>query len=74
MNTKTIEAIAVVILETITDMGDRGAPSGPMYMSLQAGCGITLETYQQIMNALVSTGRIRRSGHCYFIAKKEAKA
>jgi hypothetical protein len=47
----------------------QGVPAGPLYMAF-ATKGLTLDQFEAIMGALVTTGKIRKSGHQYFPAKK----
>lgn len=60
----TMLFLAKALLETVQECPD-GAPSGPMYMAVNAK-GVSLDQYQAIMNALVKAGRIRYSNHCYY--------
>jgi hypothetical protein len=61
-NAKTVVAATEVILavaECIRDLGE--VPSGHLYAQL---CGLmTLEQYSQIIEIIVSTGRVRESNH-----------
>jgi hypothetical protein len=47
----------------------QGVPAGPLYMAF-ATKGFSLDQFEAIMGALVTTGKIRKSGHQYFPAKK----
>lgn len=66
---KLIKGIGDAIVETVKEC-PLGAPAGPLYAALM-GIGFTLEQFYGIMDGLVAAGRIRKSGHLYFI--KEAK-
>jgi hypothetical protein len=59
--------IAKALLDTVKEMGDRGAIAGPMY----AACiGImSLEQFEAIMKLLVDSGRLRKEGHIYYYVK-----
>jgi hypothetical protein len=50
----------------------RGVPGGLIYMALVTA-GITVPQYEWLMATLVATGRLRRSGVCYFIADGGAR-
>ena len=63
---QAIKAIADAIVEAVRAGGPTGAPGGVIYAALMAH-GISLEQYEQIMEALVRVGRLRRSGQLYFI-------
>jgi hypothetical protein len=49
-----------------------GVPGGHIYMALVTS-GITVPQFEWLMAALVATGRLRRSGVCYFIADGGAR-
>ena len=55
------------LLCTIADMGERGAPEGPMYAALMGRCD--LSAFQSTMGAFERMGLITRSG---FLAKPTA--
>jgi len=63
-----LRALADAIVETVNEFPN-GAPAGPMYMAMSEA-GMTLEQFEGIMSALVTTGKIRKSGHQYFPVKK----
>lgn len=56
--------IAKAIVETINETPS-GAPGGILYAALMAH-GCTLGQFEWIMAALVSLGKIRKSGDCYY--------
>lgn len=63
-------AFAASLGSAIKDMGDQGAPEGPMYAACVAR-GYTLEEFQGAMRTLETTGLIRRTGHvAYWIGRK----
>ncbi len=62
---KAIRALATIIEETVNESGSMGAPSGVMYAALMSK-GVSLQVYQQITGMLVSMGRIRQSGDCFY--------
>jgi hypothetical protein len=74
MTTEQINAlrsIAAVIIDTVREADQLnpaiGAPAGHLYAGLMtAGC--TLEQFEQIMGALVSTGKLSKDGDCYHFA------
>lgn len=66
MNTKVTEALKIAvdcILEAVRVAGPMGAPSGVIYAALSAQ-GMTLNVYQQIVDYLVSAGRITVENYC----------
>lgn len=64
---QAVRAIAGAIVESVKEMGEGGAPSGPMYAAFMGK--LTLEQYQQIMDTLVRAGRLRQEGHVYYFVK-----
>lgn len=63
--------ICNAILETVKEADQSiGAPAGPLYMAMQHGLNMTLDQFEQIMGLLVQSGRLRKSGHCYFYVPK----
>jgi hypothetical protein len=62
------QQIANATVEAVREMGPSGAPAGPMFMAFQQQ-GVSLTDFQTLMDMLVATGRLRRSGHCYFFIK-----
>ena len=66
---EAVKKVLDAIVDTVADAGDTGAPSGILYAGLMAGIGISLETYEGIMNLLVMQGRITKEGHVYYIKK-----
>lgn len=69
MTRETAKAIllqlANAIVETVQATGERGAPAGSLYMALNAR-GMSIDTFEQIMSALVDAKRLRKSGHLYY--------
>jgi hypothetical protein len=65
-----IKAIADAIVEAIKEAGPLGAPGGAIYAAMTAQ-GITLVQYEQLMAALVATGKVRRQGHLYFASTQQ---
>lgn len=62
----TLILIASAILDTIKEADPViGAPAGPLYAAM-ANYGMSLQVFEQIMSALVKSGKLRKSGHCYF--------
>ena len=61
-----MRAVLTAVTDTIRESGALGAPSSALYLALRdSGC--TLTKYQAIMGALVTAGKVRQEGHCYFI-------
>jgi hypothetical protein len=62
---EALRKVVTAVLDTIREAGPLGAPGGVIYAALMhVGC--TLEQYEQLMGALVRSGRVRREGECYF--------
>jgi len=56
-----------IIVEVVENMGPDGAPAGPLYMAIQSQVPkFNLVAFQSTMDKLVATGRLRKSGHCYY--------
>jgi len=51
------------ILDTVSECPD-GAPAGPMYMAF-AQAGMSLEMFEALLDALVTTGKLEKRGHVY---------
>lgn len=72
MNTRAQQLTAITlvinaIVDTVNESGDTGAPAGVLYAALMH-YGIQLDHFEDIMLALVETGKIRQSGHIYYPA------
>jgi hypothetical protein len=67
---RAIAAVASAIIEAVRAAGSTGAPGGVIYAALM-GQGCSLSQYESLMEALVRTDKLRRSGDLYFI--EEAK-
>ena len=67
--TQAMLQVLMAVIETVKEAGPLGAPSGPMFAAFQAR-GCTLSQYQQIMGALVKTGKVVLRNDCYFIAEE----
>lgn len=62
---QAILAIADALLDTVRATGANGAPAGPLYA---ASMGVlSLAHFEAIMGALVQSGKVRKSGHVYYI-------
>lgn len=61
--------MAYALIGTIEEMGNEGAPSGPMYQACMEK-GYTLDQYEAVMALLVRKKIIRKSNHCYFTIPK----
>ena len=62
---QAIIAIAEAVLDVIKTSGPLGAPGGHIYAALMP-FGVRLEQYEALMSALVASGKVRKSGQCYF--------
>jgi hypothetical protein len=58
---KALIALCEIILETVQECPE-GAPSGVIYAALMS-IGITPQQYESLVDVLVKSGRITRSGH-----------
>lgn len=61
--TEILKLAVDCILDAARKAGPMGAPSGVVYAALSAH-GMTLNVYQQIIDYLVSAGRITVENHC----------
>lgn len=60
-----LRLVTNAILETIQETGDHGAPGGILYAALMHH-GMSLEYFQEIMAALVQSGKVIKRGELYF--------
>ena len=58
---QAVRAIANIIEETAREAGPFGAPSGVVYAALMSA-GITLDTYEAILDGLAKAGRVSLHG------------
>ena len=58
---QAVRAIANIIEETACEAGSLGAPSGIVYAALM-GVGVSLDTYQAILDGLAKAGRVSLHG------------
>ncbi len=63
-------AIAQLVVDAVEQAGPYGAPGGHLYAAMMSA-GITLSQFESIMGTLVSAGKLRKQGHCYFVARTE---
>jgi hypothetical protein len=62
-----IRFIAQTFIDTVKEMGNAGAPAGPMYAAVMDK--LTLSQLDAIMGMLVAAGKLNKSGHVYhFVA------
>lgn len=61
----TVALLLQALLDTVKDAGEHGVPSGVMYAALM-GRGITLESFNVLMAALVFSGKVTKCGHVYY--------
>jgi hypothetical protein len=59
---RAIRAFLDAITETVNEAGEQGAPATSLYLPLQQ-MGATLGQFEEIMDYLVETGRVRRDQH-----------
>jgi hypothetical protein len=60
--------VLIAIAEAIRDMGDKGAPLGPMYAALMTH-GMSYEGFTAAIDALAKAGVIRVSNNCAFFLR-----
>ena len=60
-----LKALGDAIVEAVS-VAPLGAPGGTIYAVLMTH-GCTLEVFEQIMDALVASGRLERRGDLYFV-------
>jgi hypothetical protein len=65
---EAIIKLMIVIIESVKEMGEQGAPEGPMYAAFMH-YGVTLGQFNLIMSFLVEHGFLRRSGHLLYWLK-----
>jgi hypothetical protein len=56
-----LKAVLVIMLEVIQSAGPTGIPSGHFYAQLMGH--MTFKTYQDLIDVLVASGKVRLSGH-----------
>jgi hypothetical protein len=61
---RAVRIVCGAIVEAVKEAGDLGAPGGVLYAVLQGS--ISLAQFEQLMSALVKTGKLRRDGDLYF--------
>ncbi len=63
-----INAYLAVIIETVSDMGDRGCPSGHLYAAMMGH--VTIDEYQGLMTVAKTVGLVTESSHVLRITDK----
>lgn len=66
---EALKAITTAVLDTVRE-APNGAPEGVMYAAFVAR-GISLDTFQAIINGMIEFGVIRREGHLIFPTKDQ---
>jgi hypothetical protein len=61
---RAVRIVCGAIIDAVKEAGDVGAPGGVLYAVLQGS--ISLAQFEQLMSALVKTGKLRREGDLYF--------
>lgn len=59
-------ALVNMVLETVQESGPHGAPCGHIYAAMMSIPGFTLDHFNAIEGALISAGKVRKSGHCLY--------
>lgn len=62
-----LKAVVEAVTEAVKAAGSHGAPGGVIYSALMAS-GCSHSQYVSLMGAMVRAGKLRQSGHLYFIA------
>ena len=65
-----VKTLLDAVVNAVSYYGKMGAPGGHLYAALMVH-GFTLNQFENLMDALVRIGKLRRSGNLYF-AEKEA--
>jgi hypothetical protein len=60
------------VIGTVNEAGDLGAPAGLMYLAFQAH-GMSLRTFNAIMDALVEAGRVKKRGDVFYPVELKAE-
>jgi hypothetical protein len=60
---RAVRIVCGAIVDAVKEAGDLGAPGGILYAVLQGS--ISLAQFEQLMSALVRTGKLRREGDVY---------
>lgn len=68
-----IRAMLKVIVQTVHEMGPRGAPSGPICLVLQEKTGMTTATYQTFIEELKKQGILTVKNHVLFCDEQRAR-
>ncbi len=68
-----LSSIEQAILDIVCEMGDQGAPSGPIYAALMT-FGMSYDVYQRTIAALVDARLIRSSHHVLYAIPQEKVA
>jgi hypothetical protein len=61
---QAVRVVCRAIVDAVKEAGDLGAPGGVLYAVLQGS--ISLAQFEQLMSALVRTGKLRREGDLYY--------
>ncbi len=61
-----VRLVANAVIETVNEQPN-GAPAGPMYAAFMAQ-GMSLDMFEQITGTLVTLGKIKRRGDCFYPA------
>ena len=64
---QALKLVVSAVVDAVEAAGAQGAPGGVIYSALMTQ-GCSLSQYESLMSALVAAGKLRRSGHLYFIA------
>lgn len=57
------------VYDTIAESGENGAPGGSLYAALMSH-GVSYDTFNSIMAALIARGLVTKRGDCYFVPPK----
>jgi uncharacterized protein YbjT (DUF2867 family) len=64
---QALSQIVLAVTDAIRTAGECGVPGGTLYSALMAH-GCSYSQFTSLMGALERIGKVRRKGHCYFIA------
>lgn len=62
--------LCLAVIDAVKEAGPQGAPAGPMYAAFMSA-GMSLEQFQRMMDGIVRSGRLRKSGDLYFYVEAQ---
>ncbi len=62
---KAAAILALAILDAVREMGPDGTVAGHLYATCMT-TGMSLQTFERLMGALVEAGKLRKVGYVYY--------